>query len=186
MSARPYGTGDDGSTWLLEGRRVRKYDLRVICCGEVDELNSLLGVCRAFVRESHAEIDELLRGVQSVLFTVGAELAAEDPKSLGINVVTEADVKALERALDSYLDMLEPLKHFIYPSGSVAGSLLHLARSVTRRAERHIVMLSDRERINPQIIRYLNRLSTLLFHLARFVNVRDGRREDVWLGRGYG
>ncbi|MCS7094706.1 MAG: cob(I)yrinic acid a,c-diamide adenosyltransferase [Thaumarchaeota archaeon] len=186
MPAKPYGTGDDGNTWLLEGRRVRKYDLRVICCGEVDELNSLLGLCRAFLRERHAEVDELLREVQSALFRIGAELAAEDAKALGVEVVTEEDVRALEEVLDSYLEKLEPLRHFIYPSGSVSGSMLHFARSVTRRAERSVVMLSDQEPINPQIVRYLNRLSTLLFHLARMVNALDGKREDVWMGRSYG
>ncbi|MCS6788674.1 MAG: cob(I)yrinic acid a,c-diamide adenosyltransferase [Aigarchaeota archaeon] len=185
MTRQIYGTGDDGSTWLLEGKRVRKHNLRIDCLGEVDELNSVIGVCRAVLRDGHADIDELLKGVQSVLFRIGAEIAAEDPKSLGVDVVTEDDVKSLEMTLDQYIRSLEPLRHFIYPSGSLAGSMLHFARAVARRAERHVVMLSDKEKVNPQVIRYLNRLSTLLFYLARFVNEREGRREDVWSGRGY-
>jgi len=178
-----YGTGDDGSTWLLEGKRVRKYHPRVVACGEVDELNSVLGVCRSILRERHPDLDEELRRVQEALFRMGAELASEEPAKLGIRRIDADDVASLERALERLGSEVEELRHFVYPSGTLAGSMLHLARAVARRAERSVVFLSDQEGLNPEIIRYLNRLSTLLFQMARAVNAREGSSEDRWLGR---
>ncbi len=181
-----YGTGDDGSTWLLEGKRVRKYHPRVVACGEVDELNSLLGVCRSLLREKHPDLDEELMRVQEALFRIGAELASEEPEKLRIKQIGADDVASLEALLERLGSEVEELRHFVYPSGSLAGAMLHLARAVARRAERSVVQLSDRERVNPEIIRYLNRLSTLLFQMARAVNSREKVPEDQWSGRTLG
>ena len=181
-----YGTGDDGSTWLLEGKRVRKYHPRVVACGEVDELNTVIGVCRSLLRERHMDLEAELRKVQEALFRMGAELASEAPDNLGIKLIGTEDVSSLEAALDRLSSELEELRHFIYPSGSLPGAMLHFARAVARRAERAVVLLSDQERVNPEVVRYLNRLSTLLFQMARAVNAREKVPEDEWPGRGFG
>ncbi len=181
-----YGTGDDGNTWLLEGKRVRKHHPRVVACGEVDELNSVLGVCRSLLRERHPDLDEELRRVQEALFRVGAELASEEPEKLGIERVDAEDVSSLEAALERVISEVDELRHFVFPSGSLNAAMLHLARTVARRAERAVVFLSDQERVNPEIVRYLNRLSTLLFQMARAVNAREKTPEDRWLGRALG
>jgi cob(I)alamin adenosyltransferase len=181
-----YGTGDDGSTWLLEGKRVRKHHPRVVACGEVDELNSVLGVCRSLLRDRHPDLDAELRKVQEALFRIGAELASEVPENLGIKQIGREDVSSLEAALERLGSELEELRHFVYPSGSLPGAMLHFARAVARRAERAVVLLSDREKVNPEIVRYLNRLSTLLFQMARAVNAREKVPEDKWPGRALG
>jgi cob(I)alamin adenosyltransferase len=181
-----YGTGDDGSTWLLEGKRVRKHHPRVVACGEVDELNSVLGVCRSLLRDRHPDLDAELRKVQEALFRIGAELASEVPENLGIKQIGREDVSSLEAVLERLDSELEELRHFVYPSGSLPGAMLHFARAVARRAERAVVLLSDREKVNPEIVRYLNRLSTLLFQMARAVNAREKAPEDKWPGRALG
>lgn len=181
-----YGTGDDGSTWLLGGKRVRKHHPRVVACGEVDELNTVIGICRSLLRERHPDLDAELRRVQEALFRIGAELASEAPENLGIKLIGAEDVSSLEVALDRLSSELDELRHFVYPSGSLPGALLHFARAVARRAERAVVLLSDQERVNPEVVRYLNRLSTLLFQMARAVNAREKVPEDKWPGRAHG
>ena len=181
-----YGTGDDGSTWLLGGKRVRKHHPRVVACGEVDELNTVIGICRSLLRERHPDLDAELRSVQEALFRIGAELASEAPENLGIKLIGAEDVSSLEVALDRLSSELDELRHFVYPSGSLPGALLHFARAVARRAERAVVLLSDQERVNPEVVRYLNRLSTLLFQMARAVNAREKAPEDKWPGRAHG
>lgn len=167
--------GDKGETSLVGGVRVSKASPRVEAYGDVDELNSLLGVCRA--RLADDEIDEVLRSIQNDLFTVGGDLAS--PGTVEVPRIDDSFVKRLEDASDRLLGQLEPLKEFILPGGSDAGAMLHLARTVARRAERRVVALAQSEQINPSVIVYLNRLSDLLFILARAVNHRDSAAETM-------
>ncbi|MFQ5846044.1 MAG: cob(I)yrinic acid a,c-diamide adenosyltransferase [Candidatus Methylomirabilales bacterium] len=175
-------TGDKGKTGLSDGTRVPKHDLRVEAYGEVDELNALLGTARAFLDDR--EIGELLASIQRDLFAIGAQLA--DPK-FGARArkekatLTEARVKVLEETIDRCETELSPLKHFILPGGSKTGALLHLGRTVCRRAERRIVALQEGGgTIPPILVVYMNRLSDLLFVLARLVNHRQGTQEVPW------
>lgn len=181
---RKYGRGDQGETDLFGGGRVPKSHLRVECYGEVDELSSIIGLCRSLMREKHRDLEQILRSVQEVLFRIGAELAASDKDKLGLELMGEKDVAELDKLIDDFEARLPPLRHFIYPGGSLSGSMLHVARAVSRRVERRVVALSAKEAINPHILSYLNRLSTLLFMLARHVNVSEGFQEEVWHGRG--
>jgi cob(I)alamin adenosyltransferase len=163
-------TGDRGETSLVGGARVSKASLRVDAFGDVDELNSVIGLVRSYLAKD--EVDKALEGIQNDLFTVGADLAS--PANVEAPRVGEEAVKTLEELAERFLAMLEPLKEFILPGGSRAGATLHLARAVARRAERRVVALSSEEEINPHLIVYLNRLSDLLFILARVVNHRAG------------
>jgi cob(I)alamin adenosyltransferase len=168
-------TGDGGETSLVGGARVSKASARVEAYGDVDELNSLVGAARS--RLADGEVDEALALIQNDLFTVGGDLAS--PSGVEVPRVGEAFVKSLEALSDKFLAELEPLKEFILPGGSEPGALLHLARAVARRAERRVVALSHEEEVNPDAIVYLNRLSDLLFILARAVNRRAGVPEKM-------
>ncbi len=167
-------TGDAGQTSLVSGARVSKADLRVCGYGDVDELNSLLGVTRTFPLDK--ELEALLGRLQHELFTLGADLAT--PSGTPVPRVDEELVTRLEQTIDQYLAELEPLREFILPGGSQAGAMLHLARTVARRAERSVVALMEREAVNEHALRYLNRLSDLLFVLARAANRRAGTSEQ--------
>lgn len=175
-------TGDDGSTGLFGGKRVAKDSLRIESYGTVDELNSLLGMVRT---EAHSEeFDPLLGRLQEGLFVLGADLATPHggERSFLIPRVTSSDIECLEREIDRLEEGLPPLKNFILPGGSSAGAALHLARTVCRRAERVVVRLTHEEPetgLDPQ--RYLNRLSDLLFVLARAVNHAAGATEHPWI-----
>lgn len=168
-------TGDDGTTGLIGGKRVSKDSPRIEACGSLDELNALIGVVR-----SHAlpePVDSILQLVQEHLFIIGAELAVPDEdgrKSAGIG---DDPVRSLENELDLIGEQLNPLQQFILPGGAPAGAELHMARAVARRAERHCVSLSRLEKVDPQIVRYINRLSDLCFVLARFVNWKQSVQE---------
>ncbi|HKY05396.1 MAG TPA: cob(I)yrinic acid a,c-diamide adenosyltransferase [Blastocatellia bacterium] len=167
-------TGDKGETSLVGGKRVSKASARVSAYGDVDELNSLIGLARS--RLADREVDEVLRLIQNDLFTVGADLAS--PLEVEVPRVDEQFIETLENYSDSFLSQLEPLREFILPGGTEAGSLLHLARTVARRAERLVVALGEAEELNPNTIVYLNRLSDLLFIVARVVNHRAGVPEE--------
>jgi cob(I)alamin adenosyltransferase len=172
--------GDAGDTALFDGTRVSKADPRVDAYGHVDELNAVLGVVRA--AGVPADVDGQLDRIQRDLFGVGALLA--DPEARIADRVTRArvtagDVERLERWIDAADAELAPLRRFIVPGGSPAASMLHLARTVCRRAERHIVGLG-REQAPPDVIAYVNRLSDLLFVLARLVNARAGVPDREW------
>ncbi len=174
-------TGDLGQTALFGGRRVPKDDPRVEAYGSVDELNSTLGVAVSFLRQKR--IAATLQSVQNELFNIGSELASESgPKAERgrMFVDPEAKIAGLERLIDEYDAKLPPLRTFVLPSGSRAGALLHLARGVCRRAERAVVRLSRQEKVNPQLIVYINRLSDLLFVLARYVNKAARKPETPW------
>ena len=167
--------GDGGQTSLVGGARVGKASARVEAYGEVDELNSTIGLARAHINDP--EIDKVLSHVQNDLFTVGSDLAS--PHEIKAPRVDESLIKTLEETADGFLAQLEPLREFILPGGSTGGAMLHLARAVARRAERRTVALAESEEINPIVIVYLNRLSDLLFILARIVNQRDQVSETM-------
>lgn len=165
-------TGDQGETGLFGGPRVRKDAARIEACGTVDELNSALGLVRA---ESLPEdIDALLRRVQHELLAVGAELGTPDPVTHATRTIGPEHVQALEAEIDHYEAGLQPLEGFVLPGGDRAGAALHLARAVCRRAERRLVTLTagGGERVSSALLGYLNRLSDLLFVLARTAGAR--------------
>ncbi len=167
-------TGDDGSTGLGDGTRVGKDSARVTAYGTVDEANSAIGVLLA-VPSVPDDIRVLLTTVQHQLFDLGGELCIP-----GHAAITGDDVDALERQLDHYNDDLPPLKDFILPAGGEAASRCHLARTIVRRAERETVTLARHDAVRPEAIRYLNRLSDLLFVLARVLARADGQGEVLW------
>jgi len=174
-------TGDTGQTGLGDGSRVGKDDPRVAAYGDVDELNAVIGLVRS--QSPRPELDALLHDVQRDLFAIGAQLA--DPKArAGANkakaAVTAAHVDRLEKAIDAATEELPRLTAFILPGGSPRGAALHLARTVCRRAERAIVELAHDVELDALLLAYLNRLSDLLFVLARQANQQDARPEDVW------
>jgi cob(I)alamin adenosyltransferase len=181
-------TGDGGTTGLGDGRRVRKDHPRIEAFGTVDELNSLLGLALAVGRHDNETI-ALLRGIQNDLFDLGADLCLPEkragkggPSRPGLRV-TEGHVRPLEEAIDRFNAALNPLRSFVLPGGTAASAWLHLARTVCRRAERRVVALARKEKVNDQAIIYLNRLSDLLFVMARRAN--DGGRADVlWVPGG--
>lgn len=154
---------------------MSKASLRVDAYGDVDELNCVIGLSRA--RTADQEIDDVLGLIQNDLFTLGADLAS--PSEIEVPRIGEQFTKNLEELADRFLAELEPLKEFILPGGAEAGAVLHLARTVARRAERRAVALAEMEQLNPETIVYLNRLSDLLFILARVVNHRAGVPEKM-------
>jgi cob(I)alamin adenosyltransferase len=175
-------TGDDGETSLLGGERVRKDDLRIETIGTVDETNATIGVVRAELgrdAEILIEVDTLLASVQHALFNIGAELAARRSSSSAAQV-GDADVKELESAIDHFEAGLEPLQVFILPGGAKAAAQLHVSRCSCRRTERRLVELAAAERLSGELVKYLNRLSDLLFVLARVVNQANGVADVEW------
>jgi len=171
-------TGDGGQTGLIGGERVSKDHLRVEAYGTLDELNSALGAARAFLGDG--EIADVVEQMQHDLFALGAEIASPAEETDRLPRCSPAQVEALEALIDRFDAALPPLRAFILPGGGPAGSLLHLARAVSRRAERRVVTLARAEPLNPEVVRYLNRLSDLLFVLARTVNHRSGMTEILW------
>jgi cob(I)alamin adenosyltransferase len=174
-------TGDGGGTALFGGSRVSKADPRVAAYGDVDELNACLGAVRA-QSELSGDVTALIEQVQRDLFAIGARLA--DPAEKIAERVTkvavsDADIQRLEDWIDQYEAELPPLRRFILPGGNRAGALLHLSRTVCRRAERSIVALGT-DSVEARVLAYVNRLSDLLFVLARAVNHRAGQPEVEW------
>jgi cob(I)alamin adenosyltransferase len=167
--------GDKGETSLVGGARVSKASLRVEAYGEVDELNSVIGLARAKAQDQ--EINEILGMIQNDLFTLGADLAS--PSEIDVPRIDGSFVERIEEWADRFLEQTKPLREFILPGGSEAGATLHLARTVARRAERRVVALSENEQLNPETIAYLNRLSDLLFIIARVVNHRADVQETM-------
>ncbi|MGH9767555.1 MAG: cob(I)yrinic acid a,c-diamide adenosyltransferase [Blastocatellia bacterium] len=167
-------SGDAGETSLVDGSRVSKADPRVAAYGDVDELNSLLGIAR--VGLSDPQLNDALGKIQNELFVVGADLAS--PLEIQVPRVGEEHVAEMERLIDLLLEELEPLREFILPGGAQLGATLHLARTVARRAERSVVTLAAKSGINEHALIYLNRLSDLLFVMARVANKRSGVREE--------
>ncbi len=181
-------TGDDGTTGLFGGARVKKNDLRIETYGTLDELSSAIGIARTFLGESGSadsallSLDTWLAWTQDVLFNLGAQLATPAQKRWdGMPLIEEGDAAALERAIDEAQTQLEPLANFIHPGGSRAGAFLHFARTICRRAERLLVALTDAdETISTHCVRYVNRLSDALFVWARLANRRLTSPEHLW------
>lgn len=168
-------TGDDGSTGLGDGQRVAKDSPRVEAYGTIDELNSAVGVLRA--TQDAALPQELLARVQQELFDLGGELCIP-----GAVAIEPSAIEALEQALDELNDALPPLKDFVMPGGSPAGAACHMARAICRRGERRLCTLAQTEAVSPDAIRYVNRLSDLLFVLARVLNQAAAADEVLWTG----
>ncbi|NJN18618.1 MAG: cob(I)yrinic acid a,c-diamide adenosyltransferase [Oscillochloris sp.] len=171
-------TGDSGETGLFGGQRVPKDSLRVHAYGTVDECNAAIGVARSSALDP--ALDALLNEIQSQLFVVGADLATPG-ESAHIPRVSGDDVQGLEELIDRFESELEPLRQFILPGGTAAAAQLHLARTICRRAERWVVSLAHEEEINEQALTYLNRLSDLLFVMARVANARAGWNDVPWI-----
>ena len=162
-------TGDAGETSFFNSERVKKNDIRIQAYGDLDELNSILGLTITFIDEPR--VREILLRIQHDIFTVSAELASLSSKNKdNIPKVTPLHVSDLEGMIDLIQDKLPEQKHFIIPGGTRQSGFLHLARCVTRRAERTIITINERYNLNPEILRYVNRLSDLLYMLARFLN----------------
>jgi cob(I)alamin adenosyltransferase len=181
-------TGDDGETGLFGGARVSKASLRVEAYGTVDETNATIGRARVWINASGSaavELDAVLAQIQSDLFTIGAELATVAHKdaaaALKMQLIDDADCTRLERAIDDAEAGLAPLKHFVLPGGTIAASELHVARCVARRAERLVVELREHEPVRREVIIYLNRLSDLLFTLARRANHLAAVADVPWV-----
>ena len=166
-------TGDDGTTGLGDGSRIDKDSLRVEAIGSVDELNSAIGVL--LVNPLSESVQSTLIDVQHTLFDMGGELCIP-----GTTLLTEVSVVTLEQALDALNADLQPLKEFILPGGSSAAAACHLARAICRRCERRIHSLSKAESVNPVSLQYLNRLSDLLFVMARHLNKIAGKPDVLW------
>ena len=175
-------TGDQGETGLFGGGRVPKDSARVDAYGDVDELNSVIGLARSI--ESMPHIDELLVPMQRDLFSLGALLATPDVEKMQRQLekarIDDDRILQLERAIDQGEAELESLRAFIVPGGSPKAAALHVARTVCRRAERKVVALSHDVDLPPIVLTYLNRLSDLLFVLARVANARAGVAEVTW------
>ncbi len=171
-------TGDAGTTGLYGGGRISKSDQRLAVYGTVDELNAQLGVCRS--APAPADVDKLLERLQHELFALGAELSSPSGATAGSLLIDEPDVAALEQAIDHFETDLAPLKTFILPGGSPASSALHVARAVCRRAERKLVALNESVPVRPTVLKYINRVSDLLFVLARYANHATAIADVLW------
>ncbi|HUQ99599.1 MAG TPA: cob(I)yrinic acid a,c-diamide adenosyltransferase [Gemmatimonadaceae bacterium] len=175
-------TGDAGDTGLFGGGRVQKDNPRVEAYGDVDELNAFLGMARAV--EPLPRVDEVLMPIQRDLFSIGALLATPDLQKMHDHLakasIDDKRISELEHSIDECERELEPLRAFIIPGGSRKGAALHVARTVCRRAERRVVHLQREVQIPDLVVIYLNRLSDLLFTLARVANVRTGAGEVTW------
>jgi len=180
-------TGDKGETGLVGGKRVPKDSPRIEAYGTIDELNSIVGLARAFNEEritegeTHRFLDEVLRKIQDQLFDLGSELATpSDFAYEGMYRVGEGEVKGVEDLIDECQRELGPLKSFVLPGGGRIGAYLHQCRTVCRRAEREILRLSRGEKIGEWPLKYINRLSDLFFVLSRWVGKRQGEKEYLW------
>jgi cob(I)alamin adenosyltransferase len=177
-------TGDDGTTALGSGRRVAKYDLRVEAYGTLDEANAAIGLARVHTVASDPALDAMLARIQNDLFDLGADVCFPDETkdARGRLSMTDAQVERLEKEIDTLNRELEPLRSFVLPGGSPASSFLHLARTISRRAERLMVQLAAKkgEQVGGEALRYINRLSDFLFVAARFANDK-GKGDVLWV-----
>jgi len=178
-------TGDDGTTGLGNGERRKKYDLRVAAYGSVDEANAAIGMARLYTKEDNPELDGMLQAIQNDMFDLGADLAtpeSDKPPEYEQLRIIPSQVERVENDINKLNSELEPLRTFVLPGGSPASANLHLARTITRRAEREIVELSENksEKINNQALAYINRVSDFLFVAARYVN-DCGTTDILWV-----
>ena len=173
-------TGDDGTTGLIGGSRVKKYNIRLEAYGTVDELNSYIGLIRSM--QTNELADKTLGIIQNKLFVIGAHLATEDSITLIKKQmpVVKPDIELLEQEMDRMNSELPELRNFILPGGCQASSFCHVARTVCRRAERRIVELSEKNEVAPNLIKFINRLSDYLFVLSRKVSLDQKAPEILW------
>lgn len=179
-------TGDKGETGLLGGTRVPKNDARIEAYGTIDELNSHLGMLRDLAGQQHSD---LITTIQTTLFAIGSRLAsnsAEEAEKFRVPRVTEDEITGLEMAMDAMDTDLDPMRNFILPGGHPASSQAHICRTVCRRAERRIVELTALTEVSNDMVRYVNRLSDLLFVMARHLAWSNGAQEIPWRPRGKG
>ena len=169
-------TGDDGTTGLQGGSRISKSNPRIIAYGAVDEINSSLGIVLSNTLDN--DISELLTKIQNDLFVAGSDLSNTDITTK--NRITSKMVEYLESKIDQFEKELTPITKFILPGGHPIASQIHFARTVTRRAETMVILLSEKENVNAECKKYLNRLSDLLFVLARIINKRNGITDVFW------
>ena len=177
-------TGDDGTTGLGSGRRVSKADLRVEAYGTLDETNAAIGLARLYTREDDGPLDGMLSRIQNDLFDLGADVCFPDESkdARGRLTVSAAQVDRLEAEIDALNQDLQPLRSFVLPGGTPAASYLHLARTISRRAERLMVALAQRpdEAVGDAALRYINRLSDFLFVASRYAN-EQGKADVLWV-----
>ncbi len=173
-------TGDKGETSLSDGTRVSKRHPRITAFNNLDEVNSMIGIARAL--NPGTRLDKILKQIQEDLFVLGSDLATPQPagKRL-IPRIKDEHVKFLERTIDACEDKLPPLKNFILPGGTLLASTLHMARALSRRAERKIIDITQMEELDPQILAYANRLSDCLFVLARLANFEASVEDTPWI-----
>lgn len=169
--------GDQGETGLFGGQRVPKNHPRVAAYGDIDELNATIGLARAVVTD--VDIEAILERLSNELFDLGSELATPEPRE-GMPLVGADSIETMEREIDAFTDELPDLTTFILPGGGISAATLHHARTVCRRAERSILTLNESEPLRPEVIAWTNRLSDLLFTLARLANHRAGLPEIEW------
>ncbi|MBI4067012.1 cob(I)yrinic acid a,c-diamide adenosyltransferase [Candidatus Gottesmanbacteria bacterium] len=170
-------TGDRGQTSLYGGKRVSKSDQRVIAYGSIDEINSTLGM--VISKTNDQRVREFLEGIQIDLFLIGANLAGAKQELNSL----EAKTEEIEKFIDTLDKDLPELKNFILPGGSEAGATVNFARSVARRAEREVIKLGQTEQVDNTVVKYLNRLSDLLFIVGRYLNSLEGKKETIWKGK---
>lgn len=173
-------TGDDGTTGLVGGSRVKKNDVRLEAYGTVDELNAVIGLLRS--SDLSNDISELLIRIQNKLFNIGSRLASDEKgeKFTADLAIKTADIELLESSIDAFEQSLPELAHFILPGGEQTSALCHVARTVCRRAERRILEFAEQGFVQPEIILYVNRLSDLLFVLARKLAIEKNLEEIKW------
>lgn len=173
-------TGDSGETGLVGGKRLGKDSLRICAYGEVDELNAFLGVCRTL--NPPKDLADMLHLIQRELFDLGADLATPLDSKVPVPRVQKQQIGQLERWIDQIDEKLPPLRNFVLPGGCLLAANFHAARTVCRRAERAIVALQKSEGIGENIVVYMNRLSDLLFVMARLANTLENVNEELWSG----
>lgn len=173
-------TGDDGTTGLVGGNRVKKYDLRLECYGTIDELNASIGLIRS--HEIEEELKGLLTQIQNKLFNIGSRLASDEKgeEFTAKLEIKREDIEVLEKAIDHFEETLPELRNFILPGGEVSVAQCHMARTICRRAERRIVEFSEQTHVQDDMIKYVNRLSDFLFVLARKLSHSKGIEETRW------
>jgi len=170
-------TGDDGTTGVQGGKRISKSNLRIKAYGVIDELNATIGLVLS--KKFDDDIEDLLRNIQNDLFVVGSDLSNPDLSNMK-NRITAEMVANIEKNIDRLENELPPITNFILPGGHEVASLIHIARTIARRAETIVISLNEKEKINDECKKYLNRLSDLLFVIARIVNKKNGFSDIIW------
>jgi len=170
-------TGDDGTTGVQGGKRISKSNLRIKAYGMIDELNATIGL--VISKKFDDDIENLLKNIQNDLFVAGSDLSNPDLKNMK-NRITNEMVTNIEKTIDRLENELPPINNFILPGGHEVASLIHISRTIARRAETVVISLNEKEKINDECIKFLNRLSDLLFVIARTINKKNGSNDIIW------